>query len=141
MTIQCFYTRLSPKEHRFQVERPPHPPIDIRLETRSMLLHDFCHHAVESELETPAGFFGLLAAGWSLEALRHDALSEEIRDPLMEIERHVVMLQTHFKQGPTDLLGSKTLRATWGAWNAAKTGQRLVLTWPGSEPVVQTIER
>lgn len=38
-----------------------------RLETRSVLLHDLCHYAVESELQLVHGFFGRLAAGAELD--------------------------------------------------------------------------
>ena len=74
--MQLWFARVDPKTHRMVVERPPYARIEVVLETRSLLVHDFAHWAVETALEAGAGFYGHLAAGRSLEALR-----EPLADP------------------------------------------------------------
>ncbi|MGF1467223.1 MAG: hypothetical protein ACFCGT_13935 [Sandaracinaceae bacterium] len=132
--MRILISRLDPKTHRFVVERPPHPTIDVRLETRSLLLHDLAHYAVEGHLATEEGFYGRLASGASLEELRGD-LPEEVQDALMMIERRVAMLQTAFKKRrPTADPALQRLREVWGAWSKIRQGQALELPWPAGPP-------
>ncbi|MEM1416558.1 MAG: hypothetical protein AAGH15_16725 [Myxococcota bacterium] len=129
--MEIFFARLDPKTHRFRVARPPHPAVDVRLETRSLLLHDMAHYAVEATLGTEEGFYGHLARGTTLPELR--ALEE--RDALMAIERQVVGLQMAHRRGaaPSDP-ASRTLRAITGAWRKARQGEALRLRWPDPSP-------
>ena len=50
--MQIWFARIDPKTHRMVVERPPHARVDVILETRSLLVHDFAHWAVETALVT-----------------------------------------------------------------------------------------
>ncbi len=59
--------REDPRFHRMEVWRDGALTSARRLETRSVLLHDLCHYAVESELQLDHGFFGRLAAGAELD--------------------------------------------------------------------------
>lgn len=136
--VQCAFSIVDPRTHRLHVERPPHPPVDVTLETRSLLLHDFSHFAVECEMETAAGFYGRLAAGWSLKALRDGTLTDEELDFMMAIERRVALLQSAFKKSrATNDPAFDRLRRIWGAWSKVKSKQQLVLSWPSGEVTVR----
>lgn len=137
--MKIYVVRVDPKRHRLRIERPGHATVDVILETRSFLLHDFAHYAVESALETSEGFYGHLAAGVSLEALRApERLGEERLAALMRIERQVAVLQSAFKKGTAapSTPGVQLLRAVWGAWKKTRQGEALLLCWPGAAPEV-----
>lgn len=135
--MQIWFARIDPKTHRMVVKRPPHPRIDVILETRSLLVHDFAHWAVETALGVDAGFYGHLAAGIDLDALRAPLPDEAAHAALMDIERQVAMLQSAFRRGRAeDMTGADTLRRLDGAWRKAKQGQALRVTWPEPAPTV-----
>ena len=142
--MRVWFIPLDPMQHRFRVERTNADPIDVELETRSLLLHDLAHYAVEATTGETRGFYGLLAAGVRLETLREPgALDREAFDALMAIEQRVAMTQSAFKKrGPGTDPASRSLRALWGAWNKTRQGQALCLDWPGQEPrVVEAVPR
>jgi hypothetical protein len=137
--MEIWFTRIDPKHHRFRVARPGFDPIDATLETRSMLLHDFAHYAVESALEINFGFYGLLAAGASLTELRDpDHLVPGQMEALLGIEQRVALLQTRFKRGDESEASPEwsVLRAVHGAWSKTRQGEALRLRWPGAPPQV-----
>lgn len=84
-------TKQSDRRHRLELVRDGRVAEGVELETRSTLLHDLAHHAVESAAGLDAGFFGLLARGHTLEELSdRSGLSYEERFPgLMEVEQVV----------------------------------------------------
>jgi hypothetical protein len=55
------FTRISPDTHRFEYVRTDGSGEALELETRSFLLHDLLHFAVESEAGLRGSFYGLLA--------------------------------------------------------------------------------
>lgn len=136
----CF-SRHDPTTHRLRVWRAPYGRIDSILDSRSMLLHDFTHYAVEAELETDDGFWGLLATGHGLDALREESLEDpSVTERLMAIEKQVGPLQTRFKRDPASLQGrpaGRLLRKLDGAWRKVRMGQSLVLGWPPTDPVLE----
>jgi hypothetical protein len=135
--MRVWFTRVDPKTHRLVVERPPHDRIDVSLETRSLLIHDLAHYAVETALGTDAGFYGHLAAGRSLEELREPLADAEAQQALMAIERQVAMLQSAFRRGGAGAAeGADTLRRLEGAWRKARQGEALTVTWPDPAPAV-----
>jgi len=136
--VKIWFIPLNPTQHRFRVEREGREPIDVALETRSLLLHDLAHYAVEATEELAHGFYGLLAAGTSLESLRDpDGLSREAFDALMLIERRVAMTQSAFKKrGPGNDAASRGLRQLWGAWSKTRHGSAMRLEWPELAPEV-----
>jgi hypothetical protein len=134
--MKLWFAPYDLKQHRFIVERANLPRIDVLLETRSMLLHDLAHYAYESKAGLNDGFYGLLAAGFSLEQLREeDGLSKEEFDRLMEIEKLVARLQSTFTKDSTS---DDVLRSLWGAWRKTKQGQALHLRWP--EPIPEVVD-
>jgi hypothetical protein len=56
----CF-TKLSPDRHRFEYRRADGTGEAIEMETRSLLMHDLVHYAVESEAGLKGSFYGILA--------------------------------------------------------------------------------
>ena len=55
------FTRISPDRHRFEYRRADGTGEAIEMETRSLLLHDLAHYAVESEAGLKGSFYGILA--------------------------------------------------------------------------------
>jgi hypothetical protein len=64
MRIQ--FTKLSDDVHLLAIEPEGKPRQEVRCETRSYLLHDLLHYAVEGEAGLGSGFWGSLAAGKTL---------------------------------------------------------------------------
>lgn len=62
-------TRLTNERHRLELVRDDGSREARELETRSALLHDLVHYAVETEAGLEASFYGLLASGKSYESL------------------------------------------------------------------------
>jgi hypothetical protein len=137
--MELWFSRVDPKHHRFRAERPGLDTIDVVLNTRSFLLHDLAHYAVESHARAEQGFYGLLASGLSLDELRNpDSLDPDTLSRLMEIEKTVALLQSGFKHGAVSCSAgdARVLRNLWGAWSKAKQGQALYLRWPDPTPEV-----
>ena len=66
-------TKLSDSRHRLAVVREDGVDEEVELKTRSMLLRDLVHYAVEAEARLERGFYGLLASGVALDRLNdHD---------------------------------------------------------------------
>jgi hypothetical protein len=63
------FTRLTNERHRLELIRADGTREARDLETRSVLLHDLVHYAVEAEAGLKASFYGRLASGTSYEAL------------------------------------------------------------------------
>jgi hypothetical protein len=64
------FTRLNPTHHRFEAIRADGTREAREFETRSLLLHDLVHFAVESEAKLKGGFYGTLAEGANYDAPR-----------------------------------------------------------------------
>lgn len=62
-------TRLTNRRHRFEIVRDDGTREAHEMETRSTLLHDLVHYAVETEARLDASFYGRLASGATYEAL------------------------------------------------------------------------
>jgi hypothetical protein len=76
--------RVSNGSHDLEIVRADGSRERVALETRSTLVHDLLHYAVETEAELEVGFWGSLAAG------RRLTVTTEMSTPqLAEIERIV----------------------------------------------------
>ncbi len=125
----------------------------LRLETRSMLLHDLVHFAVETAAGLGDGFYGRLARGTGYAALAAGAGSAP-DEALMAIERVVGAVQGAWRDGfDADRVAARladylpqvgaavpawltadclrqvaaTLRRLEGAWRATPFGEALEL--------------
>lgn len=150
------FIRATDREHLLEVARRDGSVERATCETRSFLVHDLLHLAVESEAMTQAGVWGLLARGMSL-----TELNDRTRPPdraaaeLMEIEK-VVGYCTSLTKGrsPAEVMaGVRQLRDTggyappaWldeaflervkermrkllGHWKATKHGEAMEVDW------------
>lgn len=103
--------RTSPTRHRLEIVRADGSRDAADLETRSCLLHDLVHFAVESEARLADSFFGRLARG-----VRHAQLAQPDAQPaegdeLMTTERVVGPLQSAWKRGTPPAVFADTLRS------------------------------
>jgi len=68
-TLTIHLTRISPTTHAFEYKRADGSGERLELETRSFLLHDLLHFAVETEAGLKHSFYGNLAASEKYESL------------------------------------------------------------------------
>ena len=87
-------TRLTNDRHRFEIVRDDGTREAHELETRSALVHDLAHYAVELEGGLSHSFYGRLARG-----VRYDDLIDTPAEgpEALQTERVVVMLQGALK--------------------------------------------
>ncbi len=93
------FTRLTNERHRFEIVRDDGTREAHELETRSALIHDLAHYAVEAEARLEESFYGRLAQGIPY--------SELIDTPpngreALDTEAVVAMLQGTVKVAQTD---------------------------------------
>ncbi|MCC6736372.1 MAG: hypothetical protein IT534_09615 [Bauldia sp.] len=62
-------TKLSDLKHRMTAVRADGSTATVELVSRSFLIHDFIHYAVETAAGLSGGFWGLLASGKGMEEL------------------------------------------------------------------------
>src|SRR5262245_29220945 len=86
-TLSIRLTRISPTHHRLAYARPDGTGETIQLETKSCLVHDLIHFAVESEAGLMKSFYGHLARASSYAEL--GALDPSFRDEIGVTERIV----------------------------------------------------
>jgi len=155
-------TRLTNERHRLELVRDDGTREARELETRSALLHDLVHYAVETEAGLAGSFYGQLAAGKTYESLT----AEPSGDPeAMQTEAVVGRLQGFAKndawsdvepetfaksivagfralghEPPAWLTGDlivrvrERLRRVQGRWRATPFHQALELDFPAREP-------
>src|SRR5262249_27756346 len=70
VTLIVRFTRLNPTHHRFEAIRADGTREAREFETRSLVLHDLVHFAVESEARLRGGFYGTLAEDANYDAPR-----------------------------------------------------------------------
>ena len=61
--MQILLTKISDQRHALEIVRTDGSRETVELVTREALFHDLLHHAVESSLPTPRGFWSALANG------------------------------------------------------------------------------
>lgn len=158
-------TKLSNERHRIEFVRAGGRADAAELETRSCLLHDLVHFAVESEADLKRSFYGQIAAG----RLYAEMAAEPPRGgEAMLTERIVVMLtkcakdeatpeqfvaamhdRTNVPLEPTPEWVSldfarralERLRQVRGAWKATPFGQTLELTFPQTRAGTQQADQ
>lgn len=153
--MRIAFTPLTSDRHRLAVRRDDGTVDSVELETRSLLLHDLVHLAVESEAGLDAGFWGLVAAGAPLDGLRIESDAMNAADPpadraqLVLAERLVGPMQAvwlgrlpdarylELAAGATDRVDATfvsrvraRLRSLHGHWKATRHGTAMEITWP-----------
>ena len=149
--MRVLLTRLTERTHRFEAIRPDGSTESAELETRSVLLHDLVHYAVEAEAGMSDGFFGRLAAGSTLAALKEAAHSEEDADaglgraealvgPMQSLHQGRATREQYLERGrarhpevvTADFVDGvlERLRRLAGHWRATPFGTSMELVWP-----------
>jgi hypothetical protein len=146
--MQIALTRRTDRRHRLTVTRDDGSRESVQLETRSLLLHDLVHLAVETEANLPRAFWGMVACGTSLAGLRLEPDAPE-GEQLWIAERLVGPMQAVWNNRLDDarytaLALSATpavdagfvdrvrarLRTLTGHWRATQHGKTMRVSWP-----------
>jgi len=156
-------TKLNDERHVLEIERDDHLRERVELETRSTLLHDLTHFAVEEAAAIDQGFFGSLAAGKTLAELsgRSGDAPSPYTGVLLEVERTVAVLQRMTRTGESPAAAHERITAmlavqseqppAWftlelvrrvqeqmrrlvGQWRATPYGSAMELVWSGGSP-------
>jgi hypothetical protein len=141
------WRKIDDQRHGFAVVRDG-VPMEATLETRSFLVHDFAHFAVEKEAGLRGGFYGALARGATFATLRDDiALPPE--HERWRAERLAALFQTLWRSEGTDGFAAgcswyrdavdvddafvdgavRRMRALMGHWRATPYGGTMELRW------------
>ena len=156
--MQIHLTKLTDDRHRLEIVRADGSRDGVTLETRSLLVHDLLHLAVEGEARLEAGFWGCLARGKTLAEMndRTGGAMREYTAEMMVIEQIVGGLTGATKGGePAAVLAGlaswagatgrtlpawldepfvtrvqQRMRALVGHWRATRHGQTMTVSWP-----------
>jgi hypothetical protein len=155
--MQVAFTKLSAQQHRFALIRADGSREAVVLESRSYLVHDWVHFAVEAELPIVDGFYGQLASGMPLGRLNDRsrpmleahgglALAEALVGPMQSLHRGRLTREAYLALARPKLPGrvsaafveraQERLRRLTGFWRATPYGRDMVLGWP-APPLVE----
>ena len=143
-------TKLTSDRHRLAIRRDDGTEEAEELETRSFLLRDLVHYAVEAEAGIEDGFWGLLARGTTMAELSDRTrvfpygegigLAEGLVGPMqsvwhgrLEIARYVENARPLAPALVDEAFVARVLsrlRGLWGHWRATPFRQAMELTWP-----------
>jgi hypothetical protein len=157
--MRILVEKLNDARHRLVIERAPGAREAMDCETRSYLLHDFLHYAVESEARLATGLWGNLAAGKTLADMndRTGASMKDAAPDMGAIEQVVGALHGSTKGIPAAALVAgirrfaaslgvsmpdwltepfvvavqERMRRLQGQWRATPFGGAMELPWPG----------
>jgi hypothetical protein len=146
--MQIRLTRLSNEQHRLEVIRDDGSRFERELETRSLLLHDLVHYAVEAEAGLENGFWGLLASGVDIDELRGEP-ETPTHESIMFVEKLVGPMQAMWQkklgaQQYVDFMSQHAdfvdpafvdtviehIRHLWGHWQGTPFHEAMELSWP-----------
>ncbi|HWO08495.1 MAG TPA: hypothetical protein VNN80_03420 [Polyangiaceae bacterium] len=148
--MQVAFAKLSAERHRFTVVRADGVRDAVELTTRSYLLHDWVHFAVETELPIADGFYGRLASGTRLSVLNDRArapapgsglaLAEALVGPMQSVYHGRLAVDAYLalvdRQRAPEVDGAfvarvnERLRRLAGRWRATAYGREMRLEWP-----------
>lgn len=150
--MRIVLTRLTDRTHRFEIVRRDGSQERVELETRSLLLHDLVHYAVEAEAGIAAGFYGSLAAGVPMDALADRdhppegeglAMAESLVGPMQSLYHGRASRELYVERAGArypDVVDEafvdgvlERLRRLVGRWKATPFGEAMELTWPPPE--------
>lgn len=150
--MQVSFTKLSAEQHRFAVTRDDGSREALVLDSRSYLIHDWVHFAVEAELPIADGFYGRLADGTPLARLNDRsqalaaqgglALAEALVGPMQSLYRGRLTPEAYLALARPTLPERvnagfvervrERLRRLAGLWRSTPYGRDMVLRWPAS---------
>jgi hypothetical protein len=160
--MHILFRKLPGPHHELVIVRSDGRRESVLCETRSTLLHDFIHHAVEGAAHIESGFWGRLAAGRTLAEMNDRAglPSPDEAAEMATVERFVGALSgatkgvpaaelvagiTRYAAGTQEavppwlteavvLEAQERLRRLVGAWRATPPGAAVELDWPPEAP-------
>jgi hypothetical protein len=150
--------RLDNVRHELAIDRPDGTAASQTAETRSVLLHDLVHFAIEAEAGIEDGFWGALAGGVDFAALQHDEdtnateagqrrgihLAESLVGPMQSVwkgqltpERYVQMARGHAALIDDAFVARvlERIRRLWGHWQGTPFHGVMELRWPPGSDV------
>lgn len=150
--MRISFTKLADDRHRLAIHRDDGSSDAVELETRSLLLHDLVHYAVEAEASIEDGFWGLLSQGWTLSAFSDRTMKDPPSPGLALAERLVGPMQSlwqgrfeealYLESAPPEASGivdadfvarvRSRLRALTGHWRATPFGGVMEIAWPAA---------
>jgi hypothetical protein len=149
--MRILLTKLTDERHRLAIERSDGTGESVELETRSLLLHDLVHYAVEAEAKIADGFWGLLARGTTLRELSGTmtdpatpttpglVLAEKLVGPMQSVWNgrydpalYMEHARAHVDDGFVERVRER-LRRLVGRWRATRFGMTMELPWPPIE--------
>lgn len=156
--MRIVFRKISAERHELTLVRPDGRRESALCETRSLLMHDFIHYAVEGAAGIETGFWGRLAGGRTLAemndraglpspdeaagmaiveqfvgALSGAAKGAAPADLAAGIARYAAATSTEAPAWLTEALvteAQERLRRLVGAWRAAAPGAAIELAWP-----------
>lgn len=150
--MQIHLTRTSNTTHRIEITRADGSTESAVVDTRSFLVHDLVHFAVETELAQSQGFYGLLASGRAMAEI-NDRDNPPPEPALMRIEGLVGPLQSLSQERgdaqalqawfsaqdpslPPDFVARilARMRRLLGHWRGTPFGQTMQLHWTLTDP-------
>lgn len=160
--MRILIRKISGERHELTIVRADGRRESLLCETRSVLMHDFIHYAVESAARIETGFWGRLAYGRTLAQMNDraglpsadeaaematverfvGALSGAVKEvPAAElvagIRRYAAAMDTevpHWLTEPVVVDAQERLRRLVGAWRATPAGAAMELDWPPHAP-------
>jgi hypothetical protein len=160
--MRILFRKIPGPNHELALVRPDGRRESVLCETRSTLIHDVIHYAIEGAARLETGFWGRLAAGRTLAEMndRADLPPPDEAAEMATVERFVGALSGAAKGMPaTELLAGiaryaagtndvvppwlteavvveaqECLRRLVGAWRATPPGGAVELAWPPDGP-------
>jgi hypothetical protein len=148
------FRKMSEERHELEIVRDDGCRERVVCETRSYLVHDLLHYAVESEAEVRGGFWGSLANGKTLAEMNDrnammggempiiervvGALSGAVKgrsaaEMVAALDQHAAALgSTNPAWLTVELVAAvqERMRKLLGHWKATPFGGSMELTWP-----------
>jgi len=167
--VRVTFHKISDDRHALEIERDDGRRERVECETRSLLVHDLLHFAVESEARLEIGLWGTLARGKTLAEMNDrsgQAMAAEGAD-LAAVEQLVGALHGSVKgrsaaevvegmrrfaaalgsslpgwlTAPLVAAVQERMRRLLGRWRATPHGAGMVLEWRGASANPRTTDR
>lgn len=159
--MRIVLTKISDEQHAITIVRADDSRESIKLVTREALFHDLLHHAVETALATPGGFWGSLAGGKTFDDL-NDRTGEAVKENAEVLYRveGIVGVMSGVVEMPVDQALARlrwfsesqkqplpewcserfvskvceSMRQMLGQWKATAFGESMEIVWADAEP-------
>ena len=148
--MRIAFRKINDERHVLTIRRDDGTSESVELETRSFLLHDLVHYAVEAEANIEDGFWGLLARGTTLAELSDRTMAQPLSPGLMRTESLVGPMQSVYN-GRLDAARyventhgrvdgdfvervRERLRRLTGHWRGTPFRSEMEIEWPPPRP-------